>query len=388
MKFQVTNESVNNIFDFLSGNSGLTEEYIYSIILNKGKKYKLLTGSNEIDNCIEIPKCNNPKKSTEKIKTYSGQGIHIIRKGKAGTITYLKKGNYTLNDDAYLLYKKKNCKLDINLKWFAYKFQSLFYQFSSFSDNGTWNKTDFFKYAKIDIPIIEEQLSMLKKYDKLNLIKKNVIKIKSKINKLSEKYLIINNEPEQIKILSELVEHISRNDCLSEEGIYKRSENIKKTKDKIKVISGSIENYYGIVPINKNLHYVKNKPCLQVVTRGKAGVLKFHSSGNYATNTNAMLLIIREDKKSLLKITNPKEEENYLKFLEYYLTPLFNNYCSNSDVSVFPLTEVITQINIPLFKSGPVIEKIIQKYEIIQKYKRKLNELLIQISNILNKEIA
>jgi len=293
-----------------------------------------------------------------------------------------------LNDHAYILYKRKDCKYDINLRWFIYKYQSLFYQFSSFSDNGTWNKTDFFNYAKIDIPEIDDQLSMLNRYKKLDIINEEIIKIQSFIEKILNKQLVVNSQPEQQVFLSEIMSHISRNDSLSEQGIYRRSGDIKRVKEKIKVISGSTDDYYGFVPLEKKLHYIKDRPCLQVVTRGKAGKIKFHPTGVYATNTNSMLLVIREDKKSLLGIETQSEEESYLKFLECYLASLFNEYCSSADVAVFPLTEIIDKIRIPLFRYSPIIKKIIEKYEILNKYKVSLHEISECITETLDKEIT
>ena len=71
-------------------------------------------------------------------------------------------------------------------------------------------------------------------------------------------------------MLSDILEYISRNDSLSEEGIYKRSAEVDKSEEKIKVISGSIDDIYGYFPLDSSIHTLINRFCLQVVTRGHA----------------------------------------------------------------------------------------------------------------------
>ncbi len=166
VKFQAKNVSVSNVFRIFSGNSGLTEEYIYSMLQHEGDdEYKLLTGSIDTTNLKVVYTYTHPINKEKKIFTYKGEGIHIVRKGKAGHINYLPDGNYSLNDDAYLLCLKENIKYDISLKWVFYTQKHLFSEYASNSDNGTWNKSGFLKYALLDIPLREEQDLIVEKCD-------------------------------------------------------------------------------------------------------------------------------------------------------------------------------------------------------------------------------
>jgi hypothetical protein len=79
----------------------------------------LLTGSVDIENALSIYQCPHPKNANKLINVYSGEAIHIVRKGKAGHLTYLPPGDYTLNDDAYLLVDKKTHGYKISLEWLA-----------------------------------------------------------------------------------------------------------------------------------------------------------------------------------------------------------------------------------------------------------------------------
>ena len=157
-KYQAKEVPASEIFSSISGNSGLTEEYIYSLRSTKSVgKYKLLTGSINVINTPMIPMCPSPHNLKEPIRVYQGDGIHVVRKGKAGYINYLPYDDYTLNDDAYILRMKDNCKLDISLNWLTNTHRSLFYKYATKSDNGTWSKTAFFKHASFDIPDKTEQ---------------------------------------------------------------------------------------------------------------------------------------------------------------------------------------------------------------------------------------
>lgn len=63
-----------------------------------------------------------------------------------------------MTDDAYILTDKHNHGYEISMKWIALTQGQIFSDFSSSSDNGTWNKTGFLKYALFDIPAIDEQV--------------------------------------------------------------------------------------------------------------------------------------------------------------------------------------------------------------------------------------
>lgn len=185
-------------------------------------------------------------------------------------------------------------------------------------------------------------------------------------------------------LLSNILNHVSRNDSLSEEGIYKVSQNLDD--DKVTVLSGSLDGFYGFVPSTIKIHKLVNKPCLQVVTRGQAGKLKFHKKGNYATNTNSMLLYIKDDAKKILEIKSTKEEEDYLKFLEFILQPKFDEYTSSADLSVLPLTQVLDEIYIPLVVSSDSVRKVVERRDRISRLNEGLSGALSSV-NILSEKI-
>ncbi|MHB1457470.1 MAG: HsdM family class I SAM-dependent methyltransferase [Armatimonadota bacterium] len=159
VEYQARDVAASEIFSVIGGNSGLTEEYIYSLLLHQGeRKYRLLTGSADVNNALYIHRCEHPKDARKLIRVFSGNAIHVIRKGKAGFATYMPEGNYTLSDDAYLLVEKNNSGYQVSLEWMVMTQQDIFKEHSTKSANGTWSKTGFLKYAVFDIPAYEEQL--------------------------------------------------------------------------------------------------------------------------------------------------------------------------------------------------------------------------------------
>jgi len=182
---------VKKIFTVVSGNSGLTEDYIYSRLLNKekSKEYKVLSSSTlerTYMGGVDKGKLPNGK---DLIVFENKEGLLVVRNGEAGKLIYLPEGNYSLNDHAYILYLKKEYENKIALKWIIYQYQNLFIKFSSSSDNGTWNKTNFMKHATIDIPSKQDQQKIISYYEKLDLFEKLLFKVKNKIDELFIKEL-------------------------------------------------------------------------------------------------------------------------------------------------------------------------------------------------------
>ena len=101
---------------------------------------------------------------------------------------YLKKGKYTINDDAYIL-SLKNTTYEISLKWLMYKLKPLFLEYSSSSDNGTWNMTEFFNNTFVDIPTLEEQQKVLGCYEQLEIFENKINGILQRISILFRKQI-------------------------------------------------------------------------------------------------------------------------------------------------------------------------------------------------------
>lgn len=181
--YQATNIPISKVLDCYGGNTGLTEEEIYQRILTEGQRYEVLSASTSEETQLgSIPKCHLSGRELEVLE--DKEGILVIRKGKAGITYYREKGKYTLTDDAYFLTVKEDCEYDVSLKWLIPQYRQTFFDYSSSSDNGTWNMTGFFKGVNIDIPSYAEQLELARKYDCLELLQTRIEGILVKIDRL------------------------------------------------------------------------------------------------------------------------------------------------------------------------------------------------------------
>ena len=190
--YQATDIPLGEILDCQGGNSGLTEEYLYSQIQDQSlRKYRILTGSTDYEIPQYTHKCKHPKNSTKYIVTIDEKAvIHVVRKGKAGSVAFFEVGNYTLNDDAYLLYLKEHLPWDVDLKWLMYVLKPRFLEYASSSDNGTWNKTGFFRNVRIDLPSYPEQVHIVNVFGELEEIERRIKAIDSKIENLFSRQVV------------------------------------------------------------------------------------------------------------------------------------------------------------------------------------------------------
>ncbi len=381
---------IKDIFDFIGGNRGIYEEFIYQHLQVEGNRYKVLSSS--LNEETEMGHITLTPAEELQYKTFCDKyGIHIARKGKAGSMRLLEPAKYITNEVAYIIYLKYEFKetLKINdikekefLEWFILKFQNYVLSFASQTDNATWNKTNFFKDGVIEIDYKEIKKELIKLQD-INIGMQIANKYISKINYIRTKQIYFNDS--DLKPLSNYLSYVSRNDGLSEEGIYLMQAGFKENSKKITVISGNSNvEIYGYIPATEELHYINEKPCLACITRGNAGKLSFLPKGTYATNTNAMLLYIQNNKLQDLNIANIKEEENYLRFLKFYLEPRFINYASSSDLSVFPMSKAIKEIEIQFNKYDFNIEKIATIDFELEKIHNSLAKLKTNLAKGLN----
>jgi hypothetical protein len=386
-------KEIKDIFSYTSGNTGITEEFIYSNLLKKGEKFEVLSSSTISETKLGILPIII---ETSEISIFNDRlGILIARNGKAGSMTYLRKGKYLTNDHAYIIYLKNDFRRENNidndkkeedfLKWFICKYQSLVYEFSSKTDNATWNMTAFFKYASISIDSYEIRKNYSKKYDEIQNILFKITDSKNHIDIILKKSYYFENEKELNNIpIGDVLEYVSRNDSLSEEGIYNFNPQSIDEKT-VTVLSGSTDSiYFGEISTNTpKIHKLENRQGLMVVSRGKAGKLFYLKKGTYATNTNAFILYLKDDFKTNIEITTDLEEEIYLKLLLIYLEPIFINLSSSSDVSVFPLTKIFKNLEIPQFpmnKKYKDISLIYSQVMLIREYVDKIQNQLISLS--------
>ena len=192
LEYQGKDVPISQILSSMSGNSGLTQEYLYAQIQdNSPRTYRVLTGSINYEKPLYAGKYAHPKNSLRNIETVDDKEvIHVVRKGiYASFAAYFQKGNYTINDDAYLLYLKEKLPWNISLKWLMHILKNRFAVFTSSSDNKTWNKGKFFAEVKLDIPSIAEQNKIVEVFDKLDFLERRMRILQERIYDLQSKQI-------------------------------------------------------------------------------------------------------------------------------------------------------------------------------------------------------
>ena len=185
-KYQKRNIRIKDCIDYSGGTAGLTEEFIYSTLLIPGEKYKVRSSSTSDDTLIGyVPQCKIGD-SDIKINARS-ETLLVARNGNAGQAEYLVNERYAINDHAYILFVKEDCPYRIHLKWLSIQYREEFLSYASSSDNGTWNMTGFFNHVVIDIPDYDEQLNIVRLYEKAEILKSKINRITDKLSKLLNK---------------------------------------------------------------------------------------------------------------------------------------------------------------------------------------------------------
>lgn len=150
---ELSSETISTIFHCYSGNSGLTEEFIYNNSpKNDDDKVEIITSATQAQNYMGYVSKEAILPNKKKIKIFNGETIIVTRNGYAGTISYIKDKIFTTNDHAYVLTLNPKWVNKINVEWFAYQYKDIFKNvITSKSDNATFNK-EWLKKIIVEFP--------------------------------------------------------------------------------------------------------------------------------------------------------------------------------------------------------------------------------------------
>lgn len=306
-------------------------------------------------------------------------------KGFDGIISVQEKV-FDANNSAVLCVREEY-KEDIVLEWFEYVLPHYFYKKLVNREGVSYLSKE--QVEDIDIPWIpkEQQLEQVITYKKMDEMYYMLIEQKRQIQSLMEKQIFLSKEIQDKVPLCQIFKYVSRNDCLSESGLYQRS---AATDEQITVLSGSPGGaVFGMIDSTQGgIHWLDGRQALHLISRGNAGKLTFLKKGRYATNTNAFLLYIPYDYWEKLGIDNESDERIFLKYLKCYLQPLFYEVSSNSELSVFPLTDVMKNMKMPFFQYNAEMETIISCVERLEKMFSVVEERLRKVEKLRSYEVV
>lgn len=176
--------AMDDLFHFRGGNTGLTEEFVYrNQPTNEDESVPILTAAT-LERTLMGHVSRNAQPSGNNLKAFQGPCILVARKGRAGTMTHIESGEFTTNDDAYVLEPKQAWKDKVNLRWFMYEYQELFHNLvTSKSDNATFNK-DYAERQTIVIPDIAVQNRLAERLLRIDSLIAYTQNLKKKVERL------------------------------------------------------------------------------------------------------------------------------------------------------------------------------------------------------------
>lgn len=355
-------EKMCKIFNFLS-ETNIVEEDFYNHIGD----YPVYSGQTENQGIVGKIDIYNQKLPCVTFTTY----------GNAGKLFY-REGKCTIGRNCMGLRPKDKHINQINLKWFTFSFQNLFYRLRIGDPLGqkSLNKL-LLKRVLIEIPDITVQEKQLKKYERLSNLKKYINKV---VNELMQTTNFYKTYPKDsivaINKTKTFVNFTGGNSGLTEEFIY---HNLPETEeDKIEILTSATLERTAMGFISKNAKPNNKKlkifegPAILVARNGYAGTMRYIPRDRFTTNDHAYVLT---PKKAW------KDKINLKWFISEYQQLFFNLVTSKSDNATFSKEYANRQIiKIPdidlrnaFVRKIEHIESIITKLENIEK---EIDELL------------
>lgn len=347
---------VKKFFKIEGGNSGLTEDFIY---LNqpKNKKNEIIVYSSATQEDTALRKVDkNAKIKNKEIKKISGEGVIIARNGKAGSMTYLENGNYTMNDHAYIVQVRDEYKNQINIKYILNGIRKEIEDCitSDKQGNRTFNKT-LLEETIIEFPDLDVQNNLVSEYEKFYKMKNF---INSKIENIKR---ILNTIPKfnvgDLHKIEDVFDLVSEDRRLTEEYIYNHP-------GPYPVYSAQVNGAYGYIDT-----YMFDGEILSVVSYGDSGKTTIRK-GKLTIGRNACGLLPKEEFKDNIS----------LKFAKYALQAIFVNNAKGADLkSLSQETIRATEFFLPDIEEQI---KIAAEYSKLENMLKKLENVNKKIQNI------
>lgn len=335
------------------GVSSLTSEFIYNNSDNKESIIPVFTGSKQFQNKF----INSTAISPKKIFHGSNFTVKLNRKGDVKFATVIREKEFTINDDAYVVYlnQEKMKKLNITTTSFCgFIILNISTFASSESGNGTFNKKSFLE-STFDTQKISD-------YEYAYRFHKNYLALKqsSNILKSVRENSIFIPETFNYAPITDLFQIHRGTSKYTDEFIYNNSD---EKDNLIPVYTGSLkfENKY----INRSAaNKIISSPSIRVLKDGvNAGIAETITNKSYVINSHAVVLTPLNSKLDL---------EIYSFILRTYIIPILNDPSGNPTLNIQEFENI----------SLPIIFKDSSTSQLSNKIK-KFSELESMIYNLL-----
>lgn len=328
-------DELKKFIKFNSGNSGLTNHFIYRNLPKNSKNSVIVFSPSKEKDKVMGYVDEEAQIKNKNIKVYNGETILLVRKGSAGTMHYFNNCKYTINEDAYVLEVRKEYKDKINLQWFSFHFQKLFYNLStSRGGNGTFSKT-YAEKQVIEIPDLEIQEKELATFVKLESHIKSLTLVDNSIDTLLRKIISLEKEEVQEYIIKdifyldtgkrvlqrELYENIDIDEDNDEniipifssgielEGLFGYASKIWLESDRF-LRKEKANNSWEVWKNEIGESFIIDEPCITWNTDGNAGSL-FYRDYKFFPTDHCGVLIPKEEYKGKINLEFFKYSQQY-----------------------------------------------------------------------------
>lgn len=287
---------IRECLNVVGGNSGLTEGIIYWNPPKDKKSSVTVYSGSTLDNTLLGVVDKSTIINGRHIKIFTAPAIVIVRKGLAGKTKFIEKGEFTINDDAYVITVKEKYKAEIKIEWIEKVIQNYAVNcITSKGTNGTFSKEQFLE-LEITCPSVHEQEEIVRVSKAIEILKDKIYVLDEQLKNLDH-YIIGGNALFQMEA-GKLFDIQGGNSGLTEEFIYNNQPTNKK--EAIVVYSSSTATATNMGTISKNAK-IKGKqikrfkgPAVIISRNGQAGKVMFIEEGLFTINDHAYVLTVKK----------------------------------------------------------------------------------------------
>ncbi|MCI8306471.1 MAG: restriction endonuclease subunit S [Lachnospiraceae bacterium] len=295
---------IRECLDIIGGNSGLTESVIYwNPPKNRNRAVTVYSGSTLNTTMLGVVD-RETIINGKKIKVLKAPAIVIVRKGLAGNTKFIENGEFTINDDAYVITVKQRYVGEINIQWLENVIQRYAEScITSRGTNATFSKEQFLD-LEFEYPSMKEQDEIVNVINKINKLKENVSYYIERLKKLNS--IVISGDVICKLKAGSIFEIAGGNSGLTEEFIYNNQPTSEQ--ESVAVFSSSMDEAtnMGVVSKNAVLNGKKIKcfdaPAVIISRNGQAGKALYIEHGTFTINDHAYVLTVKQSYKKVVDL--------------------------------------------------------------------------------------
>lgn len=349
--------TIGVVFKIEGGNADLIEKFVYENTPNKKQESIDILSSATVESNLMGFINKNAKLNEKQLKVFSAPCILVARNGFAGTMKYIEKGQFTTNDHAYVMTLKPGWNDKVNLRWFMFQYQELFYDLTtSKSDNAVFSKEYAIK-KEIIFPDITIQDSIANHHRLLIDLKEKIQKCIKLLTDQIQIQIEIQGKPKVIDNVFSLT--VGSDDQMTEKYAYDNSGDVP-------IYSGAATNN-GLFQYTNQIDYNPTGEYITWSISGKAGKMYLRTGPCCLTRDCGIMIPKNKDEVNLEWFVLSQEK----KLQEFAIGKEGLGRLKKIYIKLYPFT----------LPPKPVQDEIVEEYSKIIELRKKLENINLSIIN-------